>query len=89
MLLEFFKKAKATGLFFVCFIFEMNICSVLVSAFKYSPEKSGNGRTRLYLLVDPTSSLIGEQLFVLDHNNEINAATTVYYKTQFKQILFI
>ncbi|KAI6182772.1 Peptide transporter 3 [Aphelenchoides bicaudatus] len=50
---------------------------VLVSAFKYSPEKSGNGRTRLYLLVDPTSSLIGEQLFVLDHNNEINAATTI------------
>jgi solute carrier family 15 oligopeptide transporter 1 len=49
----------------------------VISAFKYLSEKSENGRTRLYLMIDPASNLIGEHLFVLDQKNQISASTEI------------
>lgn len=73
-----FQRSDGNGYDFIVFIFYKSlIFSLIVSTFQYTPEKSENGRTRLYLLVDPNSNLIGEKLFVLDHNNEINAGTQI------------
>ncbi|KAI6225863.1 Peptide transporter 3 [Aphelenchoides besseyi] len=51
--------------------------NLIVLAFPYKNEKTENGATRIYLMADPTSNLIGEQLFVLDHRNEINTNTEI------------
>ncbi|KAH7720230.1 POT family protein [Aphelenchoides avenae] len=48
-----------------------------VTVFPYACEKSENGKTRLYLLVDKESKLVGGNLFVLDNHGDVHTQTLI------------
>jgi hypothetical protein len=45
--------------------------SARLNAFRYNCTKPPNGKTRVYLAIDPNSTLINESIFLLDNKDQI------------------